>query len=100
MIEEAREPAWSQTTPLAELVEGVNGFAYSGDRLNAIVSAVSWLGEHPDHLRALFPEFHAAGVREGIRRAREAAANVDRIESALSGADAAVWAIDALEAEK
>ena len=37
-----------------------------------------------------------AGVAEGIRQAREAAANVDPIESALNGSDAAVWAIDAL----
>lgn len=38
-----------------------------------------------------------AGVAEGIRQAREAAANVDPVESALQGSDAAVQAIDALK---
>lgn len=39
---------------------------------------------------------YSAGVAEGIQRAREAAANVDPVESALSGSDAAVAAIDAM----
>jgi len=36
------------------------------------------------------------GIAEGIRQAREAAASVHPIDSALSGSDAAVYAIDAL----
>lgn len=45
-----------ESAALQRLIEGVNGFVYHGDRLNAILETVSWLKEHPGTLRALFPE--------------------------------------------
>ena len=82
MTEEAREAAIERARRLAEH----HGIKFWTDAMFEVIAAAE--------------ASYTAGVREGIRRAREAAANVDRIESALSGADAAVWAIDALEAEK